>query len=261
MAARDPLPALDRLIEAARRAELDAIETRVHRGLRAAFILQGARVARGYHTPHGLDNGLAATRDAFDAALTDGAERAMPLGFADAADLLGVTLMEAAAYPGDGLPKVRMFRDAQAQTAAYVTDARAVRWRSLEETTRARLDTVLNKSASEGWGYARTERAIRREFRDMAASRAETIARTETANAYEGARRIVAQGVQAGGEVVEQRWLVQYQCCDLCSTNEAAGWLPLDAPFPTGSDRPPEHPRCRCSCQFRTVAAGDTTEE
>jgi hypothetical protein len=235
----DLLPALDRLIEAALHAELGRIERRMARGLRAAFSLQGAAVAKGYHTPHGIDSALAVTRPAFDAALEDGATRALGMGFADAAAMLGVTLSEA-----ETLPKVRMFRDATAQTAAYVTDARVVRWRSLEDTTRQRLDKVLNTSASEGWGYARTERAIRREFRDMAASRADMIARTETANAYEGARRIVAQGVHADGETVEQRWLVTYACCDICAANEQAGWLPLDAPFPSGSDRPPEHPNC-----------------
>lgn len=254
------LPALDRLIEAALHAELGRIERRMARGLRAAFSLQGAAVAKGYHTPHGIDGALAATRAAFDAALEDGATRALGMGFADVAAMLGVTLAEAAAYPGDGLPKVRVFRDAPAQTAAYVTDAKAVRWRALEDTTRQRLDKVLNKSASEGWGYARTERAIRREFRDMADSRADMIARTETANAYEGARRIVAQGVQAEGETVEQRWLVTYQCCDICAMNERAGWLPLDAPYPSGGDRPPEHPNCRCSVQFRTATNSQTEE-
>jgi hypothetical protein len=233
------LSALDRLIEAATRSELGQIERRVARGLRAAFILQGAAVAKGRHTLHGLDTSLGATREAFDSILADGAERALGLGFAAAAADLDVTLSEA-----ETLPKVRNFRDATAQTAAYVTDARNVRWRSLEATTRARLDGVLNRAASEGWGYARTERAIRREFRDMAGSRAETIARTETANAYESARRIVAQGVRADGEVVEQRWLVTFACCDLCAMNEQAGWLPLDAPYPSGADRPPEHPNC-----------------
>ena len=259
MLAPEFVPALDRLIEAALRGALATEERRLARGLRAAFLLQGAAVARGRHTPHGLDASLAATRPAFDAALAENAERAMLLGYADAADMLGVTLAEAA-YPEAGLPKVRQFRDATAQTAAYVTDARSVRWRSLEATTRDRLDKVLNKAASEGWGYARTERAIRREFKDMAASRAEMIARTETANAYESARRIVAQSVGANGEVVEQRWLVTYACCDICAANEQAGWLPLDAPFPSGADRPPQHPSCRCSVQYRT-AAGGTTEE
>jgi len=254
LTAAELLPALDRLIEAALRSELDRIELRLMRGLRVAFVHQGAAVAKGRHTAHGIDGSLAATLPAFDAALSDGAERALGLGFADAAAMLDVTLAEA-----DGLPKVRMFRDATAQTAAYVTDARTVRWRSLEATTRQRLDKVLNTSASEGWGYARTERAIRREFRDMAASRAETIARTETANAYESARRIVAQGVRADGEVVEQRWLVTYACCDLCAMNEQAGWMPLDAPYPSGSDKPPEHPNCRCSVQYRT-AEGSQTE-
>jgi transposase-like protein len=39
--------------------------------------------------------------------------------------------------------------------------------------------------------------------------------------------------------------------CEYCTRNEAAGWVPLDLPFPSGHQQPQAHPGCRCDLRIR----------
>jgi SPP1 gp7 family putative phage head morphogenesis protein len=73
---------------------------------------------------------------------------------------------------------------------------------------------------------------------------AELVATTEMNRAMTAAS--LASYADAGIE--GKSWLTSSDdmVCDPCNDNEAAGPIPLDAPFPTGDDGPPQHGRCRC---------------
>lgn len=44
------------------------------------------------------------------------------------------------------------------------------------------------------------------------------------------------------------------QVSDTDETNQAAGWISIDAPFPSGDIHPPSRPDCRCEVAYRTGA-------
>jgi hypothetical protein len=44
-----------------------------------------------------------------------------------------------------------------------------------------------------------------------------------------------------------------HRVCIACQQNQWAGWIPIDVLFPSGHDRPPAHPRCRCAARYHGV--------
>lgn len=120
--------------------------------------------------------------------------------------------------------------------------------------TRERVRTLVAETIAEGKSLRELKNALRGEFA-FSASRAEAIARTETATAIGQGRRASAmtQGqdekrwVTAGDDSVDANAAGQP-----CRDNEAAGWMPLTQGFPSGHDTIPAHPRCRCDVEYRT---------
>ena len=107
-------------------------------------------------------------------------------------------------------------------------------------------------------------RAIREVFKTAIKSRAETIARTETARAVHAAAEM---SIQQTGLTYTKKWLLSAHSCPVCVNLAAA--MPQAGPgqaFGTiGKDAdyavirfPPAHPNCRCSITF--VVAGDGSQ-
>lgn len=88
------------------------------------------------------------------------------------------------------------------------------------------------------------------------ASRAQTIARTETMRASNAGQTELWRQAQAAGYLPpdqRRQWLVapDERLCPICKPIPANGPVPLDQPF-TGGDggsylQPPAHPNCRCA--------------
>lgn len=119
----------------------------------------------------------------------------------------------------------------------------------MDDETKRRLGSVVSEAIENKSGIDRLSRDIRREFSDMSKSRAETIARTETAQALtEGTMsRARAMGV-TGKEAVATPfgdWP-----CEICEDNAAAGPMRMDAEFPSGDMGPPFHPNCACALAY-----------
>ena len=74
-------------------------------------------------------------------------------------------------------------------------------------------------------------------------SRAEMIARTETARADIAGNMI---GYAKSGMVSGTEWLLGPDACDDCQANADAGVIPLGDAYPSGDTCPPLHPRCVC---------------
>jgi len=79
--------------------------------------------------------------------------------------------------------------------------------------------------------------------------RGETIARTEMRDA-----------VTAGGLVQDERYGANEKAwatvgddrvSNICNTNQAQGWIPIDRAFVSGHQGPTSHPRCRCHLNTR----------
>ena len=126
--------------------------------------------------------------------------------------------------------------------------------RHLREVTE--LDRVRAKRYERKADYLRgtglppeqVEAILAEEKERLIEERRRTIARTEGRNAGSTAR--AAEGRQKGyawkvwGTVQDDR------VSDICAANQEAGVIPIDAAFPSGADRTPGHPNCRCSVSY-----------
>jgi hypothetical protein len=153
------------------------------------------------------------------------------------------------------------FTLANPRAVAYIQEHGAELVKGIEQTTKNYLRTVLTQAVSEGWSYNRTARAIIERFREFASgkpqqhidSRAHLIAITELGNAYAEGNLIVARDIAAAGIPMEKAWQTvgDNRVSDGCRENEAAGWIGLEAEFPSGHLRPLRFPGCRCDALYR----------
>lgn len=132
----------------------------------------------------------------------------------------------------------------------------------INNTTRGRIQSVLNKSAKNGWSYKKTAEEIAGIFdssvtvtQGSVISRAELIAVTEMGEAYEVGRETVLDKFKKAGLKTEKYWITvgDERVCEVCAPNGSAGWVSGKESFPSGHDRPLGHPACRCDMSVRVV--------
>jgi hypothetical protein len=146
----------------------------------------------------------------------------------------------------------------------YLARRGAERVTGIAETTRKRLRTLLTQAAEEGWSYQRTAKEITALYRGFAGpplavrpshlrSRAEAIAVFELGDAYTAGEMVVARDLQDAGLAMEKVWGTSQDERVRADhrANEDAGWIPLDSAFPSGHERPPSDPGCRCYLMTR----------
>lgn len=147
------------------------------------------------------------------------------------------------------------------EAVAYLRRAGAERVTGINETTRSQLRTLLADAREGGWSYDRLAAEIRRKFTGFATpsplqhirSRAHLVAVTETGDAYEQSRRIMANRLAGSGLAMQKSWLTvgDNRVDPVCAANEDDGWIGLDATFNSGDSQPPQHPGCRCTSEYR----------
>jgi len=134
---------------------------------------------------------------------------------------------------------------------------------NIVETTKARVRTLTAQALENGDSVKTLAKAIR-EDPIFSRVRAETIARTETAEALgQGTKgAAVAQGRD------EKSWITQMDervdagsASQPCILNEAQGWIKIGDAFQSGHEQIPAHPRCRCNTLYRTAALAGLEEE
>ena len=86
-------------------------------------------------------------------------------------------------------------------------------------------------------------------------NRAARIARTELSNSFnfghlDSLKHAASDGWLPG--VPEKNWIAGgADPCEICEENAAAGFIALDATFPSGDEHPTAHPHCECSLGSR----------
>lgn len=125
--------------------------------------------------------------------------------------------------------------------------------KGLDDARAKKLLSYADSLTSQGLKPEEIERRVARLHDQLLRDRRETIARTETAHAQEEARR---QAALARG-ATHKTWIVtsDERTCDICPGNGAVGAIPIAQTFPSGDDRPPQHPNCRCALAYTTEAA------
>jgi len=137
---------------------------------------------------------------------------------------------------------------------------------NIDETTRDRIATIVTQGTEEGWSYQKMAKEIENRFEEFAVgrpqehirSRAEHVAVTETAIAYEEGYNEVAEEMQNQGLQMEHYWqdVGDDNVSEGCEENNSVGWIPLDENFPSGDHNPPRFPGCRCASLVRRKRRG-----
>jgi SPP1 gp7 family putative phage head morphogenesis protein len=147
--------------------------------------------------------------------------------FGDASGVLGIDL----AY------------DLENPFVQEVLDQLAKQVRSVAETTRDDIRWLVGQAASEGWSTADLARELRQLGETLSSSRADVIARTETATAYSRGSLLA---FEESGVVSAVEWLAGPDECDICQPLSGTR-VALGEPFADGILHPPLHPNCRCA--------------
>lgn len=127
---------------------------------------------------------------------------------------------------------------------------------SVTRTTREGVRRLVGRAIDEGWGIRQLRNALRDSF-EFSTSRAETIARTETATSQ-------GQGAEQAARIQgrdQKRWRTARDervdggnASGPCIEAAGAGWIDIADDFPNGRSTIPAHPRCRCDVEYRSSA-------
>lgn len=161
------------------------------------------------------------------------------------------------------LGQVATFNLEHPKAVSFLERVGADRVTQVNTETKSVIRGILVESAQEGKSYSETAKQITDRFGQFAIgkpqqhidSRAHLVAVTETANAYcEGELQVIGQ-LEEQGLVYEMHWstMGDANVSDGCQANEAAGWIRMDDLFPSGDNRPPRFPGCRCDLEFQRV--------
>ena len=145
-----------------------------------------------------------------------------------------------------------VFNVPQSQALVFY-DAHAGRLiRKIDDTTRGQITGMVREALTEGKSYTRLERDLIKRFSFLGEgkpqkhirTRARLIAVTETGQAYERGKQSTVHRAEAAGVWFEKAWITvgDDRVSRDCRRNEAAGWIPEAARFPSGVMRPLDHP-------------------
>ena len=189
------------------------------------------------------------------------------LGAGDLAEDLGQprSIAEAAGAKAlTELPDGLSFRVTQRpEVHDYIANQGAKRVAGIDDATMKEMRTILNRAVTDGDSYSSLAREIKNRWGEYAtkatqqhlSTRAELIATTELAEAYESGRLALGRELQDFGMKMEKSWLTAAddRVDEDCEGNAAEDWIPLDDAFSSGDDMPPAHPACRCDGLIQTA--------
>lgn len=188
------------------------------------------------------------TQTAMTTLLLQAARRSFAVGIDEALANIGISISFSVRSP----EAIQFLRNYGAERVTMIND-----------TTRGIIRDIIVRGLEQGIPYSDLADEISARFAEFAApkpqrhlrNRAELVAVTETANAYGEAGRQTTQRIAALGISLEKSWLTtgDDRVSDGCRSNAAAGWIGLNTPFPSGHQREPRFPGCRCTVQYRRM--------
>ncbi len=127
----------------------------------------------------------------------------------------------------------------------------------IDATTRG---AVIDAARAAFAGTASTEAltsAVDEIFADAVDNRADMIATTEIASAFNAGASALATEAKDQGIQVEKLWSAEPDACEECQANADQEWIDDDDTFDSGDDAPPAHPNCVCSLELRTAGSDE----
>jgi len=129
----------------------------------------------------------------------------------------------------------------------------------VEYTTIARVDGVIMDAVASGKSWSEVAEILAAMFDEFAGpplvpnrnfrTRAEAIAVFEMGEAFEHGSMMQAEALAVTGLPIVKRWITagDGRVREAHIENEEAGLIPLSETFPSGHQRPPTDPGCRCT--------------
>ena len=152
-----------------------------------------------------------------------------------------IQLLTLAAADADNTLGIEGSFDLEMEAAQQALADRAKLVKGIAETTKEQIRNITGQAAREGHGIDWIREQIQ-QLKEMSASRAELIARTESAAMYSKGSLIA---YAESGQVSGTEWLAT-DPCPICA--ELAGKVtPLGEMFADDIEHPPAHPACRCA--------------
>ncbi len=140
-------------------------------------------------------------------------------------------------------------------TSPYVLQQRIKPMVGLTQRETIAVSRFIAALTEEGVSADIINKQVARYAKFLHKNRALRIARTEISNAYNfgqinAIRQATVEGWLPG--TPEKAWIAGgIDPCDICLGNEAAGYIELDASFPSGDDHPTTHPNDECAVGYR----------
>ena len=197
-----------------------------------------------------LDAAFDLTRDFSIEAIDDAVAAALQAGGDSLMDTVGVGL------------GISFDIDVNEGALAYLNAFGATQVTNIDESTRRGVVRIILRAANEGWSWQTTANELGNMWAGFRSSvgrpswfnnRGELIAVTEIGNAYEEGSLLATQQLIDSGLEMEKRWSGpdDDRTSQPCKDNLAAGWISFDTEFPSGHQRPLEHPGCRHTNLYR----------
>jgi SPP1 gp7 family putative phage head morphogenesis protein len=235
------------------REQIRAVRAKLHKSAGKFFsALRETVVSRVRGAAHKLAKGMGEEDDKdwpiagtdwspLQDAIRHAAEEAAKDGAAEALDQVGADDLDA------------MLHQANERAVSWAEQRAAESVTQIDETTREKIRDAIKAGIEDGQSMDQVAEALQESFW-LSDSRAETIARTETAEAdIEGNKA----GWKVSGVVAGKEWITsKTDPCSDCAALDGQV-VPLDQEFPEGD--PPLHPRCECD--LLPVLAEDDGEE
>lgn len=116
--------------------------------------------------------------------------------------------------------------------------------KTVDKTSQKWVADVIEKGYQAGWNTDRIAFFLKENAKKIAMERAELITETELMNAM----NLVELEAFKKNNIAKHKWVTQMdeRVEELCMANEVAGSIKVGDIFPSGTEKPPQHPQCRC---------------
>lgn len=236
---------LQRDLQARMEAELAKQSASFRRGLvglKAKFQDETVRgtIWAGDWVPY-FDSAVQLTREGMEAGLYDNILSALFMGGGHLVDDVG-------------MPLTIGFNVENPRAVAWAAEHAAGQVARINLGTMQGIRGVIVEAVANGWSYTRTAERLVGLF-EFSAGRAERIAVYEIGAAYEQGKRLAALELAGQGLKMEKKWQSagDARVRPAHRDNQGAGWIGMDAPFPSGDELPPSDPGCRCAALWRVA--------
>ena len=122
----------------------------------------------------------------------------------------------------------------------------------VNNTTKKIVNWIINTWLNTKEDFTTIAKNIRTKFVGFSKFRSELIASNELKSAYEEWKQAQSKDFEKRSwNTMYKKWITQWdsRVTDECRSDAWAWWIPINEDFPTGHERPPRFPWCRCSLQ------------